>query len=231
VFCVLAKPSQLALGLLELGPIGPRYRWRTALLIVLLAGFCALASVLFAVSDIPARLAGLQSGLSHNELGTLSKIRFMLLHPEQFFAAVAGTLNHVWELWRQLIGVLGWLDVSLDQWSYATLTLLLGLSIFDTLTTIDLRTRTAAAIISLLSAACYCVGVLLIFYIMLTPPDAVQIYGLQGRYFLVIMPLVAIAAGMLVGRTCKVLSPAAAIAISALSFAAMTSALWRIHWL
>jgi uncharacterized membrane protein len=69
-----------------------------------------------------------------------------------------------------------------------------------------------------------------IFFVTLTPTTADRILGLQGRYFIAVLPLLAIVLSALVNRGAGRLAAAAALASTLLSVAVMSEALWRVHW-
>jgi hypothetical protein len=69
-----------------------------------------------------------------------------------------------------------------------------------------------------------------IFFIMQTPTGSDRIYGLQGRYFIVVVPLAAVAVSAVLNRSLGRGRGPVAIASSLISAAAMTESLWRAHW-
>lgn len=99
---------------------------------------------------------------------------------ELFVAAHTGA--HGWGLLRSMMGQLGWLDILLPAWSYATILACL-------LATLLLARGGARPPLSTRAlAACFTLGSLVMLsiplYLFWTPPDASRIGGLQGRYFI-----------------------------------------------
>jgi uncharacterized membrane protein len=140
------------------------------------------------------------------------------------------TLDNWRELSRALIGILGWGDTPLQGWVYPVLGVMLGVTFLARLE-LDQGARRRAAIVAGLGAVGYFVLVFLIFYLTWTPIDEPKVWGVQGRYFVMMLPLVAICVAALVNRAPRGTTTAAiAIAGAVLSGSAMIEALWRIHW-
>ena len=141
------------------------------------------------------------------------------------------SLDYTPELWRQLIGVFGWLDVPMRAWAYPVISLLLAPCFVGALGLAG-AARARVAVLALAAALAYCCAVFIIFFVTLTPTTADRIHGLQGRYFLVVLPLLAIALSAMLNRHGPGrLAAVAALVSAVLSIVAMTEALWRAHWL
>ena len=155
-----------------------------------------------------------------------------MTRPLHFAGLIIASLGS-WEayhLWRQLIGVLGWLDTGLRDWSYPILSVLLIASAIVPLP-LDRSTRYRAAIICLLAVAAYFLAIYLIFFLTWTPADATEIWGVQGRYFLVALAPMAVAIAALVNRGPRVIVQSAIATGSAVvSIAATTEAILRVNW-
>ena len=65
------------------------------------------------------------TGLPTEQFQVGWKLQYMAAHPLQFPAALLGSLDFMGELWRQLVGVLGWLDTPLHPLAYPAITGLL----------------------------------------------------------------------------------------------------------
>src|SRR5437763_5247940 len=65
---------------------------------------------------------------------------------------------------------------------------------------LDRRTRYRIAAVAGMTALSYIVTVYVTFYLAWTPIDSGWIWGVQGRYFVVILPLIGLAAAALVNR-------------------------------
>jgi uncharacterized membrane protein len=69
-----------------------------------------------------------------------------------------------------------------------------------------------------------------VFFVTETPLGSTRIHGLQGRYFIVIVPVAAVVVSALLNRSLGRGRSWVAITSSVVSIAAMTEALWRVHW-
>ena len=94
-------------------------------------------------------------------------------------------------LWQELIGIVGWQDILLPTWTYVALTVLLILVPFQKLQ-VSGATRARVAVITGLVVLSYVILVYLIFFLTYTPLDVDHVRGVQGRYFVVVLPVAAI---------------------------------------
>jgi len=122
----------------------------------------------------------------------LWKLAFMWEHPLHFPLA-AWTSVTVWgdQLWPELIGVLGWQDVWLPTWTYFVLTIIVLLVPLQKLN-LDGALRARVAVITGVAVLGYIVTVYLIFFLTYTPVTIDHIRGVQGRYFVIALPMAAI---------------------------------------
>jgi uncharacterized membrane protein len=228
-FCSLTKPPQVAFALLEamhISLVDWKTQWRSFLLMTIPGFALALAWSIGALLDIPPSQAG--AGPSSAEFGLLRKLQFLLGHPGQFATAAVTTLASG-EMWKQLIGVFGWLDTAMQDWTYPVLSALLLASFVDT-SEFSRPVRIRIALVSFVTVVIYCVGVFAVFFMTETPTGADRIYGLQGRYFIVVVPVIAVTVSVLVNRSLGRGRSVVAIISSVASVVAMTEALWRVHW-
>jgi uncharacterized membrane protein len=119
---------------------------------------------------------------------------FILEHPARFAEVCAYTLRISFvEYGRQIVGVLGWLQIRLPTWLYAGMWIVLGLSTgFQVPKDRGGLTRGARFFCALLAVTILlCVYVAL--YEMWNPVGAPVIDGVQGRYFTLMVPLLALA--------------------------------------
>jgi uncharacterized membrane protein len=161
----------------------------------------------------------------------LWKLAYMLEHPFHFPLA-AWTAVTVWgdRLWPELIGILGWQDILLQPWTYAALTVLLLLVPLQKLN-LDGVVRARVAVISGLAVVAYVVTVYLIFFLTYTPLDIDHVRGVQGRYFVVALPMAAIfLASMTNVDLPRGVREMAAITGSLLSGITSFEALLEAHW-
>ena len=152
-------------------------------------------------------------------------------HPLHFPRAAWNAVT-IWgdRLWQELIGVLGWQDILLETWTYLLLTALLVLVCLERINlTREVRTRVGA--ITCVALLAYVVTVYLIFFITYTPIDLDHVRGVQGRYFVIALPIAAI----LLASSANVDLPnpvigAAALAGSSVSGIVCVQQLLNAHW-
>jgi uncharacterized membrane protein len=232
--CVLAKPPQVAFVLLE--PMIHRMRqwprrWRTIALVTA-PGLVLTAAWIWAVdAEMAAWRIYADAGhpREHFELGW--KLRFMLENPLHFPHAMFATLfGEAFGLWRQLVGVLGWLDTHLHTGIYVAISLAFALTAFERLS-LEPHVRWRIAVFSLLIVASYVTAVFLILFATWTPPEETVVWGVQGRYFTHVLPLVALAVAALANAALPVRFVASAAVFGALvSGLACIEGLWRVNW-
>ena len=119
------------------------------------------------------------------------KLGYMLDHPLHFPRLLAANLAQNWaKLARQLVGVHGWLDTPLHPVAYPMLPILL----LATLEPLRLppAARARMAVVLGVIMLIYALGVYFIFYLIWTPLAANIVYGVQGRYFVVLLPLITV---------------------------------------
>ena len=92
-------------------------------------------------------------------------------------------------------------------------------------------TRARVAVISGLVVLSYVILVYLIFFLTYTPLDVDHVRGVQGRYFVVVLPVAAIFVAIVVNRELPSAMPAAiAIIGSVIAGVATVESLFRAHW-
>jgi hypothetical protein len=141
------------------------------------------------------------TGLDASAFDASAKLLQLLDDPLRFPAAVLGAWREygIGELWRQSIGVLGLFDTVLLGWTYPALSLLLAAT-FITALPLAAADRYSAPIAAAVTVLAYAAIVYLISYLVFTPRDAPTVWGVQGRYFIPILPLVAIIAAAVLKR-------------------------------
>jgi uncharacterized membrane protein len=120
----------------------------------------------------------------HKQLG------FILENPVDYLSVLAGSLRNQWQaLVYSGIGVLGWLNVILPFWYYVMIFMLLpAIAISENIEKLFLNRRQKLLILVVITLA-----VVLIFtvsYLTWTPVGKTTIDGLQGRYFIPLLPLI-----------------------------------------
>jgi uncharacterized membrane protein len=232
MLCGLSKPPQLAFILLEAmqQPLRDLPRvWRRFALVTLPAVLVVLFWAAASFGEMATwRLT--DHGFAPEQFDAVWKLRFMLEHPFHFPKLLIGSLQNPFELWRQLIGILGWLDAALQPWVYPAASLFLFATFLARLD-LDSRQRRRVALVAGVTALTYCLAVYGIFYLFWTPTDSDHVHGVQGRYFVVALPAFAIAAAAILNRAPgqNVTAPLAIVG-AMLSGAATIEAVLRVDW-
>ena len=232
--CALSKQPQIVFLLLELMV----YRVKELLRQWLRVASVVLPSVILSpmwVFAVSAEIAAwrLQEEGHHppEHFDPLWKLLYMWDHPYHFPLAAWRALSG-WgdRLWQELIGIVGWQDILLPTWTYVALTVLLFLVPFQKLQ-VSGATRARVAVITGLVVLSYVILVYLIFFLTYTPLDVDHVRGVQGRYFVVVLPVAAIFVAIVVNRELPNAVPAAiAITGSMIAGIATVEALFRAHW-
>src|SRR5437764_11741218 len=233
--CALSKQPQIAFVLLELmvwRVTELRRRW-SSLAFVVFPSFVLSPLWVWAVSAEIAAWRLLEAETHPREhFDPLWKLAYMWEHPLHFPLA-AWTALTVWgdRLWQELIGILGWQDILLQPWTYFVLTVGLLLVSLQKLH-LDGAVRARVAVLTGFAVLAYVVTVYLIFFLTYTPLDVDHVRGVQGRYFVIALPMAAIfIASMTNVDLPRGVLAATAITGSLLSgFASFQALLWA-HWL
>ncbi len=187
---VLGKPVHLALGLLLLSA-HKRLGWRRA------SSFCStamgIAATSYAIWSSLVRRCIALAGESHGQ-NPSAQIRFIIAYPNLLMRVLLATLKHDTAfLCKEVIGLFGWEELPLPIWVYLLITCF-GAAVC----LVILRNRTkvtlSSAILGSIAALGVALGVLLAAYVLWTPPGSSTIIRLQGRYFLPIIPILALIA-------------------------------------
>ena len=201
LLCVLSKPPNIVFVLLEwirrwLGPRRPFWNLVGPASVAIGA---ALLWTTISSADVAAwRLVEL-TGANAEQFSPGWKLRHMISNPAAFPRALLGMFTNAdpWEYGRQVVGVLGLFDTVLRPGFYV----LIGLLLIATLVSpLGKGARVACGLVALLTAVSYCFVIFLIFYIVWTPAYADQIWGVQGRYFVPVLSLFAVALAAALNR-------------------------------
>jgi uncharacterized membrane protein len=230
----LTKPPNVTFVMLELfaPPERSKQRWRTLALTALPAIAVALLWSVASGSDTASWRMVEITGHEPSAYDPLGRILYLLRNPLHFPISVFHALREkdLIELWNQVIGVLGLFDTVLHAWVYPTLTATLLASFVGRIPStpaIRLRLALGAAATTL----CYAIVVYFICYLVFTPLDADSVWGVQGRYFVPILPLVAIVVAALANRApVPWLSAALAVFAATLSGVASIVAIIDVDW-
>jgi uncharacterized membrane protein len=232
--CVLAKQPQIVFVLLELmaGRLRELPRRWGSLAIVVLPG--VILSPLWVVG-VSADVAAWRVRDGHNypaeQFDPLWKLSYMWEHPFHFPLAAWTALSE-WgaPLWPELIGILAWQDVLLRPWTYLVLTVLLLLAPLQKLP-LDGATRARVAVMTGLAALSYIVMVYLIFFLTYTPVDSPHVLGVQGRYFVIALPMAAIFTASLINLELpRGMPPLIGITGSMIAGITTLDAVLQAHW-
>jgi len=232
--CTLSKQPQIVFVVLELMVcrITELRRRRSSLALIVVPSFILSPLWVLAVSaDIAVwRLAQAET-YPREYFDPLWKLGYMWEHPLHFPLATWTSMT-VWgdRLWPELIGILGWQDIWLPTWTYFALTVMLLLVPLQKLN-LDGAARARVAVITGLAIVGYIVTVYLIFFLTYTPVTIDHVRGVQGRYFVIALPMAAILLASLinVGLPRGVLATVATTG-SLLSGINSFKALLATHW-
>jgi len=232
--CALSKQPQIAFVVLELMVYRIaelRRRWTSLAVTTLPSLILSPLWVLAVSADIAVwRLAQAET-YPREYFDPLWKLAYMWEHPLHFPLA-AWTSITAWgdRLWPELIGILGWQDVWLPSWVYFVLTIILMVVSLQRLN-LDRTIRARVAVITALGILGYLVTVYLIFFLTYTPVSIDHVRGVQGRYFVIALPMAAIFLASLINIDLpRDVLATVAIAGSLVSGIVSFDALLRAHW-
>jgi hypothetical protein len=232
--CALSKQPQIAFVLLELmiSPFKELPRRSRRVAIVVLPSLVLSPLWVVAVSaEIATWRLQLEEHHPPEQFDPLWKLFYMWEHPAHFPLGVWRAVSRGGDrLWQELIGILGWQDILLRPWTYGVLTILLVLVPLQQWQ-LDGATRARVLVMSGLTVLGYITLVYLIFFLTFTPLDIDYVRGVQGRYFVIALPVTAI----FVAAAINLKMPARAAAIIAtgggmISGIATVEALFHAHW-
>jgi uncharacterized membrane protein len=230
VFSALTKPTNLAFVLL--GLMIPTRRWPAVVLATLPAIGVALFWSVQSGADSGAWRMVEITGQEAAAFDPVVKFSHWLNYPLHFPAAVIGAIDEkaVGELWLQAIGILGLFDTPLQDWVYATVSVLLVSTLFARLP-LKPAARGKVAMTAAIVTLAYVVSVYFVCYLSFTPLEANMVWGVQGRYFVPCLPVLAIAVASVVNRgPDERLRAALAISAGVLSGSASIDAIMRADW-
>jgi uncharacterized membrane protein len=229
----LTKAPNVSFVLLELLFAGGRRTFAKLALVILPAVFAAGVWTISSGADTATWRMVEITGRGPEAFDPVAKLFFMIGNPWHFPSSVLNSLHvkDIAELWRQTVGVHGLFDTVLLSWVYPVVSLLVLASFFSAPSPNPCASThvAASAAVTVIS---YIAVVYLISYLVFTPSDIDRVWGVQGRYFVPILPLVAIVVGSLTGRGFDDRAGAALAATSALvSGCASVEAILRTDWL
>jgi Predicted membrane protein (DUF2142) len=232
--CTLAKQPQIVFLLLEGLVRGKAWRhgWGTMALVGLPSLILSPLWVVAVSADIAAWRLQISEIHPPEQFDPLWKLAYMWEHPLHFpWAAWNSVVIQGARLWQELIGILGWQDIVLGPSIYVCLTVLLLFVAIQKLH-LDRWGRRRVALITGLVVVGYVILVYLIFFITYTPINIDHVRGVQGRYFVIILPVAA----LFVATTVNFALPHSVLAMAAVLGALLSGivcfhALLDVHWL
>jgi hypothetical protein len=231
--CVFAKQPQIVFVLLELMSGRLREllgRWKSIAIVVLPGVILSPLWVILVSADVAAWRVREGHDYPVEQFDPLWKLAYMWEHPFHFPLATWTALRE-WgaPLWPELIGILGWQDIVLPPWTYIVLTALLLLVPLQKLPLGGTRAR--VAIVTGFAVLSYFMLVYLIFFLTYTPVASPHVLGVQGRYFVIVLPMAAIFMASLINLELPRGVPAL-VAIIGSMIAGVTSvdAVLKAHW-
>jgi hypothetical protein len=233
-FCALSKQPQIAFLILEVMvyPLKElRRQWHRVAIVVLPSLVLSPLWVMAVSAEIAAWRLQMEEQHPPEHFNPVWKLFYMWEHPSHFPLATWKAIS-VWgdRLWQELIGILGWQDIPLRPWTYVALTILLLIVPLQKLQ-LGSATRVRLILISGFTALGYIVLVYLIFFLTYTPLDVDHVRGVQGRYFVVVLPVMAIFIATVVNLQLPAcISPTIATASAVISGVATVEALFQAHW-
>jgi uncharacterized membrane protein len=232
--CALSKQPQIVFLLLELMVYRlkelPR-QWGSVATVVLPSVILSPLWVFAVSAEIAAWRLQEEGHHPPEHFDPLWKLLYMWDHPYHFPLAAWRALSG-WadQLWLELIGIVGWQDILLPIWTYLALTVFLFLVPLQK-PEVSGATRARVAVITGLIVMSYVIVVYLIFFLTYTPLDVDHVRGVQGRYFVIVLPVAAIFVAMVINRELPNGMPAAiAITGSVIAGVATVEAIFRAHW-
>jgi uncharacterized membrane protein len=235
MLCALTKAPNLVFVLLGLMPLRgmPARRWLLPALTILPATAVAVIWTFSSGADTATWRMVEITGQKLDAFNPAVKLAYLLDHPLHFPTALISALHEKdpGEFWRQVIGVLGLFDTVLQRWVYPTVSVLF-LCTFLARPPLATAARYQVATVATITVLVYIVVIYFVCYLAFTPFDESTVWGVQGRYFVPILPLVAIMVATVVNRAPNEwLSAALAISAAVLSGCACIEAILRTDWI
>jgi uncharacterized membrane protein len=197
VTTTMARISQIALATVCIPALGwPDRFWRRKLAI----GLIGLVCIGVWMITLPRLLQmPVESGRAHTQLAILMSDPLVIL------TALWNSLhqNSFW-LYQSLVGRLGWVDTSLPDWYYPVS---MGALVCALLAPGNGRPYRVPAAIGLVTFALMLVAIGVALFVSWTDPGKSTIDGLQGRYMLPVLPLLAWANPIYRADVARVFSP------------------------
>lgn len=129
------------------------------------------------------------------------QIQFILNHPLQLILVmIKTTISRSIFYLQSMTGILGWLEYGIPHWMYAAYAAIGGWLVANGYNTKERRWTWYQIIAGFFVILINYVYILSIFYVVWTPVGAPVVNGVQGRYFLTLLPFVLLIAKGLANR-------------------------------
>lgn len=187
---VMGKPVYVLFGLLLLTSYR-RIGWRKSILFSSVA--CTIAGVCYLYWSYLIRGFLGRMG-EHNGQNPAAQVKFILSHPIKMPRVLLASIHQYGpRIAKELIGVFGWLELSLPPWfEYLSVLVIVGILI---LVLINYKKVTRFnLLIGISTVVSIGIAIFMAGYILWTPPGAPTIALVQGRYFIPAMAIIAILA-------------------------------------
>jgi uncharacterized membrane protein len=180
----LAKLNLIFLGLLPLLILSPKkFRIKNGYFYLL-----AVTLILGGIEVLGWNIyANSQFQIGAGEASPIDQIRFIFAHPIQFIATLfKHSFGKFWEYYTEWAGVYGHNYWQVPKFTYIFFPLGLFAALFSNHSdhNISPKNRLSLILVALLGLGASIIP----FYLLLTPIGATHIYGVQGRYFVPILP-------------------------------------------
>lgn len=125
----------------------------------------------------------------HEGVNMAKQLAYLAQEPLTFFRILARSFYYNGDfLWTSTVGLLGWLNLWLPGWTYWAIGLGFALGIYSETRTAQIPIAGIAWLLLLAASSVFLTELAL--YLMWTPVAADKVEGVQGRYFIPVLPLV-----------------------------------------
>jgi uncharacterized membrane protein len=137
------------------------------------------------------------------EVRPRDQLRFLFSYPADFLQASYETLRNGEWLMKQVLAVFGWLEYGPSYFAFFAMACVAGIVIYRTFE-VDQARLGWLQITATLGAVCMTVvGLFVSLYLAWTPVGGSFVEGLQGRYFVGLVPIAIFGASQLASRVGK----------------------------
>lgn len=167
-------------------------RWKLAL------PLAVLGSVLVWQAHVAISFSNPNPAIAGSPFGRLLEA---ITSPIDTLTLFARTILHKWEFyWRSMVGILGWLDTPLESGTYVGAAAVLVAALVGDMVEKN-ETSIWVKVLLFCTALAYCAGTLLLLWATWTDPASATIEGVQGRYFLPLLPAIGMSLSGMIGSS------------------------------